>query len=162
MTEAKITKAEQRRQEVLAKRVFIGEVFKDFIEAYLRMLNHDRTGMPMTVIVRNDNHYIVFEEFGKCFKICIYTNGNVEIRVKHAAIENEYREQMFEYSPDVDVQAEFLYNVENGFADIVIALALEKVLPYKKFIIAARGGLLLADAYDYCKDGEDYELVEED
>ena len=41
MTEVKMTKAEQKRQEVLAKRVFIGEVFKDFIESYLRMLNYD-------------------------------------------------------------------------------------------------------------------------
>lgn len=165
MTEVKMTKAEQKRQEVLAKRVFIGEVFKDFIESYLRMLNYDRAGMPMTVTVKNDNHYIVFEDFGKCFKICIYTNGNVEIRVKYAAIENEFREQLFEYSTDIDVQAEFLSKIENGFADMIIATALEKILPYKEFIIASRGGFSLAAAYDYCMDGADdgdYELVEEE
>ena len=165
MTEIKITKAEQRRQEVLAKRVFIGEVFKDFIESYLRMLNYDRAGMPMTITVKNDNHYIVFEEFGKCFKICIYTNGNVEIRVKHAVIENEYREQLFEYSADIDVQAEFLFKIENGFADMIIATALEKIVPYKAFIIGSRGGFSLAgffDDYMAVDDTEDYELVEEE
>ena len=141
MTEVKMTKAEQKRQEVLAKRVFIGEVFKDFIESYLRMLNYDRAGMPMTVTVKNDNHYIVFEDFGKCFKICIYTNGNVEIRIRDAAFDEEFREQLFEYSPDVEIQADFLAKIENGFADIIIGMALGKVISYEDFIIASLSGL---------------------
>ncbi len=167
MTEVKMTKAEQKRQEVLAKRVFIGEVFKDFIESYLRMLNYDRAGMPMTVTVKNDNHYIVFQDFGKCFKICIYTNGNVEIRIRDAAFDEEFREQLFEYSPDVEVQADFLAKIENGFADIIIGMALGKVISYEEFIIASAGGLTFAAAYDYCLESddeysEDYEFLEED
>ena len=54
------------------------------------------------------------------------------------------REQLFEYSTDIDVQAEFLFKIENGFADMVIATALEKIVPYKEFIIGSRGGFSLA------------------
>lgn len=147
MAEKKMTKAELKKLEVENKRCFIAEVFKDFIESYLRVLNYSRFAMQLTVVVKNDNHYLTFQEFGKCFTICIYTNGNVEIKMK-ASGSGEYKEQLFEYSPSKTQQMNFLSKLESGLCDIILETALEKFMPYEVFLLEGKGNNLMKRAYD--------------
>ena len=137
-------KAMIKRQEVIKKRIFLGLVFQDFMEAYLRQLNFERSALTLTVTIKNDNHYLVFNGFGKQLVVCIYVNGNVEVKVRECN-RQEYREQLFEYSNDEDEQAEFLCRLEAGIADAVMDVALERSMSYGSFIDEAKRGISFED-----------------
>ncbi|SDB06987.1 hypothetical protein SAMN02910298_00214 [Pseudobutyrivibrio sp. YE44] len=133
MKEKMFSKTEMKRIMVQQKRVFIRDVFKEFMIAYTEALSCARDSMTMTVTVKNDNHYITFEEFGKHFKLCIFTNGNVVLRMKEHN-EDEYEYYFFEFVSDVKKQHEFVEHLRHGLARKVMNVALQTDFSYKLFM----------------------------
>ena len=141
-------KREIRRMEQAVKTTFIVDTFKIFMDAYQKTLGDSRYGLSLKITVRNNNHYLVFEDFGQRFAINVYTNGNVEIRMRernHCV----YREQLFAYTPDIEEQGEFQRYLEDGLAVKIVEVALERIASYGEFMDILFEGVRFVEAYDY-------------
>ncbi len=141
-------KREQRRIELAVKNTFIVDAFRIVMDSYVNTLGDARCGMSFKVTVRNNNHYLVFEDFGQRFAINIYTNGNVEIRMRernHCV----YKEMLFEYTKDINDQADFLNLLKQEWAPKLIEIALERVSSYADFMDILFEGVGVFDAYNY-------------
>ena len=108
--------------EMNEKHEFIDLVFRKFMDMYVVATGNTRNGVKLTVTINNNNHYLCFEEFGICCRICIYTNGNVAIKLKEYG-KKEYSEQIFEYTSDFKSRTEFLNKLDGflGFSIILCA-----------------------------------------
>lgn len=151
-------KREIRRMEQVVKTSFIVDTFKIFMDAYQKPLGNSRYGLSLKITVRNNNHYLVFEDFGLHFAINVYTNGNVETRMRernHCV----YREQLFEYTPDIEEQGEFQRYLEDDLAEKIVKVALERIASYGEFMDILFEKVRFSEAYDYFRFEREIERI---